>query len=128
MRKGNFAYDRAAFFHVAHGFFGGAAHFGIELLPIMFARASQAKFAERLFESGAEILDGPWRGSWVERIAPRNQAQKDGCIGDAARHRADMIERRRKRHGAENADAAERRLQSDSPAKRGRHADRPTGV
>src|ERR1700733_5964566 len=122
MWKGNFAHDSASFFHIADGFFGGAAHFGIELIPVMFARASQPKFAERFFESGAEILHAFRRRSRVERIAPRNGIEENSRIGDAARHRADMIERRRKRHGAENADAAERRFQSDSAAKRGRHA------
>ena len=39
-----------------------------------------------------------------------------------------MVERRRERHGAKNADAPEGRLQADSPAKGGRHADRSAGV
>src|ERR1700730_17971093 len=129
VRKGNLTDDRAALFHVAHGCFGRAAHFWVQPLPIMFARAAKAKFAERFsLQRTAEIFHRLRRGSWVEWIAPGDHAEQDGRIRDAASEGGDMIERWRERHGAKDADASEGWLQADGPAKSGWHTDRAAGV
>ena len=75
VRKGNFLYDGAALLHHAHGSFGGAAHFGVQLFPIKFARTSQSKFAERLSQRAAIILHRFWRRSRVQRDRARRSRQ-----------------------------------------------------
>src|ERR1700689_73336 len=111
-----------------HGGVGGTAHFDVQLLPIMYPRTPQAKFSERLAQRAAEIFHRPRRGSWVQWIAPGDQAEQAGRSRDAARERADMIKRRRERHGPEDADAPESRLQPDGPAKSGRDTNRAACV
>src|SRR5258708_37110575 len=97
MWKRDFAYRRAVFFQVAYGRFGRGTHFAVELLPKIIVSAAQAKFAERLAESGAEIFHatcGRCRGEG----GPASEPVEPGCgVGYAVREGNEVIEAWRER-------------------------------
>src|SRR5258706_8783228 len=128
MRQRNIAYRRAVFFQVAYGCFRRGAHFAVELLPKIIASAAQAKFAERLAKSGAEIFHAMCGRRGVQGIPSRDQAKQDCGVGNAVRERADVIEAWRESNRAEHAHATERRLQPYDSAHRRRNSNRATSV
>src|SRR3984893_12510983 len=128
MRKRNFMKRRAMLFHVAYRRFRRAAHFAVEFLPEIFARAAEAELPKRFAESGAEIFDAMRRGRRGQRSATGKQAEQDCRVGNAAGERADVIECRRKRNGAKYTHAPKGWLQPNDPAHRGGNPNRSARI
>ena len=58
----------------------------------------------------------------------RDRLEERSAVGDAPRHRADVVEARCERKAARGRDEIERRLETDHAAARCRNADRAAGV
>ena len=78
--------------------------------------------------ASGEILQRLAERRRIARVGGGERIQHQRAIFDAARHRADRIERPAEQHGAGKADAAERDLQADQAVERRGDAHRAAGV
>src|SRR5258708_14502955 len=128
MWKRDFAYCHAVLPQVAYGRFGCGTHFAVELLPKIIVSAAQAKFAERLAKSGAEIFHATCGRCRVEGVPSSEQVEQDCGVGNAVREGTDVIEAWRERNRAKYAHASESRLEPHDSTHRCGNPNRAAGV